>query len=201
MEEKEQDKSILKNAVAFYNPKFLPVELADRLFESFQELDWKSRTYKSMPLKRQTTVYGDETIKAKAPSIWGEDAEINPWTKELLELKALVEEATGEKYNIALGNRYRSRKEFIAFHSDNEEYGSTKSIASISLGCERTFTFRSKDESNREEVELKLAHGSLLWMGENCQELYRHGMKKESVDKEGKFGGNRINITFRKFLY
>lgn len=34
-----------------------------------------------------------------------------------------------------------------------------------------------------EKIPLVLQHGSFLFMGENCQEQYTHGMKKESLLK------------------
>jgi len=118
-----------------------------------------------------------------------------------------------KKLTFFLGNRYLRSKDKIAFHSDNEEFGDTQSIASISLGVSRTFTFIPKGankEDNENDVigrdgeerkSLKLSHGSLLFMGENCQENYLHGMKKESIEKDKLFNKTRINVTFRNWNY
>jgi alkylated DNA repair dioxygenase AlkB len=190
--------TILLEANVFYAEKFLDLDVADSLFTKFQKLDWKLRTYNEQRLNRQTAVYGDKEISMQAPRIWGDDAVINPWTDELFQLKEMVEAATGEKYNICLGNRYLSGKDFIGMHCDNEEYGSTKSIASISLGCSRSFQYRIKKGS--EKLDVKLKHGSLLLMADNCQERYLHGMKKESLGVDDPFDGQRINLTFRKFI-
>ena len=75
---------------------------------------------------------------------------------------------TGSEYNIVLGNRYLKPKDKIAQHSDNEEFGNTQSIASVSLGVPRIFHLKSKVYYDNECVETKsilLEHGSLLLWG------------------------------------
>lgn len=109
------------------------------------------------------------------------------------------------KYNIALCNRYTKRTDYIAFHSDKEEMGCTKSIASISLGVPRTFHYMSNNDNEKRSIVLN--SGSFIFMGENCQENYKHGMKKEDLEKLSdinvltKYNNARINITFRVWNY
>lgn len=43
------------------------------------------------------------------------------WTKELLELKEIIENKTGEKFNSCLLNLYHSGDEGMAWHSDGEK--------------------------------------------------------------------------------
>jgi alkylated DNA repair dioxygenase AlkB len=191
-QQNNQSNEILKDAKVTYKDRFLSEVRSNELLEKFKNLDWKIRKYKNMTLNRYTAAYGDEDITAQAPRIWGEDIVINPWIPELKELKDKIEKEVGEKYNICLCNYYQSGKQYIGMHSDNEEYGSTKSIASISLGAEREFIFESKNTSEKKIIKLK--SGSLLVMGENCQENYRHGMKRDYTNE-------RINITFRKFIF
>ena len=75
------------------------------------------------------------------------------------------------------------------------------------MGIPRTFTYMSKDLENKEKVSLVLQNGSLIFMGDRCQENYCHGMKKESLNKLcnndiiEKYGKTRINITFRVWNY
>mgnify|MGYP001500530371 CR=1 FL=1 len=203
--------SLLKNAYVNYIDKFLDDDKLDKYFKIFNEsFDWKYNDYNGSRLNRQTVVFADDSIikdKNNIPPIWGDDVKIYPWTNELLEIKTKTEEKVKEltgidwKYNIALGNRYTKGKDFISFHSDREELGSTKSIASISLGIPRTFHYVSNDMT--EKISLKLNNGSLLFMGENCQENYKHGMKKEKLvnlaDETilNKYNNTRINLTFR----
>lgn len=207
--------SILKDAFVFHDSDFINEDKADEYFTALNKLEgWKYNKFKGYELNRETIVFADQDIredKKKIPPIWGDNVEIYEWPPELLELKNMVEakvkELTGKewKYNIALGNRYKKSKDYINFHSDNEEFGSTQSIASISLGIPRTFTYIHKE--GLEKVSLVLKHGSLIFMGENCQEKYTHGMKKESLSKLAdeetleKYSNTRINITFRVWAY
>ena len=207
--------SILKNAFVTYIDDFIDPIKSDEYFKVFNEtFDWKYNDYNGYRLNRQTCVFADEAIindKKNIPPIWGSDVTIIPWSPELLEVKhkteAKVKELTGKdwKYNIALGNRYVKAKDYINFHSDNEEIGSTQSIASLSFGIPRTFHYVSNDMD--EKLSVVLNNGSLIYMGENCQENYRHGMRKESLSKLtdeetlAKFNTTRINITFRVWDY
>jgi hypothetical protein len=192
--------SLLQKGTAFYYKDFLSPDDSIFYFNSFQsELDWQTRTYNDLKLRRDTCVYADEGLTMQAPKIWGEGAVVHVWCDALSALKEQVEAFTGEQYNICLCNRYQGGKNYIGYHSDNEEYGTTKSIASVSLGTTRSFSFRNKTDLT-EQVHLLLDHGSLLVMGEGCQENYTHGMKKEKVIKENPYNGTRINVTFRKFI-
>ncbi len=203
----------------FYDPKFLPEDTSLALFKELDVLPgWRTNTYQGLKLNRQTIVFANDEIVASQttpdnvypiPPIWGKGVEILPWPVELLKLKLQIEQATGVNYTIALGNRYVKAKDAIAFHSDNEEFGNTQSIASISLGVPRTFTFKSKHivehDVPPEKKTLILENGSLLFMGENCQENYTHGMRKEKIvemkTEAAPFGKTRINVTFRVWNY
>ena len=60
---------------------------------------------------------------------------------EALRLK--VQESTGYKYNALLINYYRDGQDSNGWHADNEKtLGPNPSIASISLGAERTFELK-----------------------------------------------------------
>ena len=90
-------------------------------------------------------------------------------------------------------NYYANGKRGIGFHSDQEEYGSVSCIAPISLGEEREFIFREKENKDN-KTSMALEHGSLLVMLNNCQENYEH-----SIPYNKKYKNPRINLTFRLF--
>jgi hypothetical protein len=204
--------SIVKNAYVVYDEHFIDQITSDNYFNLFNnDFDWQYNLYNGNRLNRQTCVFADKELiadKKNIPSIWGTDVVVKEWTPELLDAKlkteARVKELTSVdwKYNIALGNKYTKGSDYIAFHSDLEELGSTQSIASLSFGVPRTFNYISKDDY-AEKYSLVLQNGSLIFMGENCQERYRHGMKKEKLlnltDEATieKYNKTRINITFR----
>ena len=74
-----------------------------------------------------------------------------------------------------------------------QAYGPTDEIASLSLGAERAFAFRSVSNAH-DEHRLTLHNGSLLYMGENCQERYQHSLLRCENGQ-----APRINLTFRKY--
>ena len=116
------------------------------------------------------------------------------WTKELLELKRLAEQATGARFNSCLLNLYHDGNEGLGWHSDDEEsIGKNTPIASLSFGAERRFSFKHKQ--TRQTVSLVLEHGSLLVMKDDTQKNWLH-----SLPKSNKITQARINLTFRTSL-
>lgn len=56
-----------------------------------------------------------------------------PWTRELSELKQIVEERAETKFNSCLLNLYHDGNEGVAWHSDDEKaLGNNATIASLS---------------------------------------------------------------------
>lgn len=114
-----------------------------------------------------------------------------PWTKELLQLKELVENKTDETYNSCLLNLYHNGEEGMAWHSDGEKgLKQNGAIASLSFGAERKFLFRHKD--SKQNVSLVLEKGSLLVMKGTTQKHWLHRLPPTK-----KVTTPRINLTFR----
>ena len=87
----------------------------------------------------------------------------------------------------------RCRVRIIGWHSDNEpELGYEPTIASLSLGAERRFKFRLREDHDVKE-EIILPSGSLVVMSGPCQQLWDH-----EIPKELKIKTPRINLTFRR---
>lgn len=117
-----------------------------------------------------------------------------PWTSELIILKKLVEEKTGEKFNSCLLNLYHNGNEGMGWHQDNEkELGKNPVIASLSLGIARKFSF--KHIESKHKIDTILEAGSLLLMKGTTQDNWLH-----SVPKSKKINKPRINLTFRHIL-
>lgn len=113
------------------------------------------------------------------------------FTKELLELKALVEKETNETYNSCLLNLYHDGSEGMAWHSDGEkDLKENGAIASLTLGAERKFGFKHKQ--TKETVYEILQHGSLLVMKDETQKHWLHRLPPTK-----KVTRPRINLTFR----
>jgi len=116
------------------------------------------------------------------------------WTPELLELKAIAEQRTGESYNSCLLNLYHTGEEGMAWHSDGEkDLKKEGAIASLSFGAERKFAFKHKRTS--ETVSLLLEHGSLLVMKGTTQTHWLHRLPPTK-----KIHSPRVNLTFRTII-
>ena len=114
------------------------------------------------------------------------------WTELLLRLKSAAQIRTGATYNSCLLNLYHDGSEGMGWHSDDEksiEVGS--SIASLSFGAEREFSFRNK--ATEEKVSVMLENGGLLNMKGETQRFWQHQLPKtKKVDEP------RVNLTFRR---
>ncbi len=192
---------MLPRAATDYYPDFIDKANADAYFEKFLNFDWKRRHAKEPdPIKttkyrnnRETVVFGDKETVELIPTIWGIDIIVQEWTPELTKIKDSITDITKKEYNVCLCNLYRDGRRTIGYHSDREEFGSVSSIASISLGQERDFVFRDKKDKDL-KYPIRLKHGSLLIMGDRCQEEYEHSVIADKTVSEP-----RINLTFRLF--
>jgi alkylated DNA repair dioxygenase AlkB len=110
---------------------------------------------------------------------------------ELMSLKTLIEEYTGDTYNSCLLNLYHSGEEGMAWHSDGEkDLKDLGAIASLSFGVERKFAFKHK--KSKEVISLPLKAGSLLVMRGGTQQNWWHRLPPTKLIKDA-----RINLTFR----
>lgn len=117
-----------------------------------------------------------------------------PWTRELLELKTVTEKLAAEQFNSCLLNLYHNGNEGMAWHSDDEKTLSDHaSIASLSFGAERKFSFKHKKSG--QTISLILESGSLLIMKTGTQPHWLH-----SLPKSAKIDKPRINLTFRTMI-
>ena len=82
----------------------------------------------------------------------------------------------------------------MGWHADDEkEIVPNSSIASISIGAERKFSFKHKHSKQR--IDIVLENGSLLNMRGPVQKFWLH-----SLPKTTKVLDQRINLTFRKMI-
>jgi alkylated DNA repair dioxygenase AlkB len=185
-----------KDGMVNYYGKVMSMELARHYYESLLDtIAWKNDEAiifgKHILTKRKVAWYADETFSYTYSNV---TKEALIWTKELLELKAICEEKTNEKYNSCLLNLYHSGDEGMAWHSDGEkDLKKNGAIASLSFGAERKFSFKHKQ--TKENVSLILETGSLLVMKDATQTNWLHRLPPtKSVSKP------RINLTFRTIV-
>lgn len=182
-----------KDGIVNYYGKLLTNQEANRYFDCLiNTIEWKNDQAiiygKLIITKRKVAWYGDTDFEYTYSNT---TKRALPWTTELLKLKALVEEKTGEKFNSCLLNLYHNGNEGMAWHSDAEkDLKKNGAIGSLSLGAERKFAFKHKE--TKETISLILEHGSLLVMKDTTQSHWLHRLPPtKRIDKP------RINLTFR----
>lgn len=168
----------------------LPWSNAEVFARLLDETPWRAES---------VVVYGKRHLQPRLTAWYGDASytysglrlEPLPWTALLLEIRAAVEAACGQRFNSVLLNRYRNERDSMGMHSDDEpELGEAPVIASLSYGATRTFLLRHKRDNRT--VRLPLEDGNLLVMGGQLQKNWLHGINKSTRAFE-----ERINLTFR----
>jgi alkylated DNA repair dioxygenase AlkB len=179
-----------------YYGKVLSLDSANSYYKNLLEtIEWKNDEAvifgKRIVTKRKVAWYGDQPFEY---SYSNTTKHALAWTKELLALKALCDEKTGETYNSCLLNLYHNGEEGMAWHSDGEtDMKKDGAIASLSFGAERKFAFKHK--KSKETVSLILENGSLLVMKDETQTHWLHRLPPTKLVSKP-----RINLTFRTIV-
>lgn len=185
-----------KEGTVNYYGKLISLKEANYYLEALlNRIEWKNDEAvifgKRIVTKRKVAWYGDKSFEYT----YSNTTKLAlPWTKELLELKAIVEERVGEKFNSCLLNLYHNGDEGMAWHSDAEkDLKRNGAIGSLSFGAERKFAFKHKE--TKETVSLCLEHGSLLVMKDATQTYWLHRLPPSKLITKP-----RVNLTFRTIV-
>ena len=181
--------------VHYYGTLMTQSEAHDYLNKLLETVVWKNDEAiifgKLIITKRKVAWYGDSSFKYTYSNT---TKEALPWTNELLQLKALAEETTGETYNSCLLNLYHDGSEGMAWHSDGEkDLKKNGAIASMSFGAERKFAFKNKH--TKETITTILQNGSLLVMKDETQTHWLHRLPPTKLVTKP-----RVNLTFRTIV-
>ncbi len=177
----------------YYFGPIIPEHQSNIFFERLMTLiAWRNDEAmmfgKKIITKRKVAWYGDLPFKytySKTTKL------ALPWTEDLIILKEVAEQVSGETYNSCLLNLYHDGTEGMAWHSDGEkELKKNGAIASLSFGAERKFAFKHK--LSKEVVTVHLHHGSLLVMKGETQTHWLHRLPPSK-----RITSPRINLTFR----
>ena len=187
----------LPEAEVVFDPEFFPRDQADRLCEQLVATTaWRQDAMKMFgalkPLSRLTAWYGDPGARYVYSGIVNEPL---PWTVALAEIKQAVDAASGVAFNGVLLNRYRTGRDSMGWHADDEpEFGPDPVIASVSFGGTRSFQLKHKRRKDL-KASVALTHGSLLIMRGRTQANWLH-----QVPKTAKAVDERLNLTFRRVV-
>lgn len=142
----------------------------------------------------------DERLRARKTASFGISYDYSGMTYPQVEMPAFLdavcmqierEPALGFRPNNCLLNYYPDGKSSMGFHSDStEELAEGTGVTVVSLGSEREMVFRHKEDRSH-KVPCRLAPGSLLYMSNELQASWLHGIPKAA------HAGPRISLTFR----
>lgn len=177
--------------------KLLEPTAADVLLASLlASIDWQTEQLKlygrQITVPRLMAWHGEPNVHYRYSGV---DHVTRPWTRELQEVREVIESRAGHTFNSVLLNLYRDGNDSMSWHSDDEpEMGEQPVIASLSLGAERDFQLRHRQHPER-KLTINLPHGSLLLMRGNLQRDWQHQLPKRKRVTEP-----RVNLTFRHIL-
>jgi alkylated DNA repair dioxygenase AlkB len=135
------------DGVAHYYSKILTFDQANRYFHSLlQNITCKNDELvvfgNHIVTKRKTAWYGDSNYQYIYSNTLKQAL---PRTRELVKLKHIVENLSNTKFNSCLLNLYHDGNEGMGWHSDDEKsIEDNSSLASVSFGAERKFSFKHK---------------------------------------------------------
>jgi alkylated DNA repair dioxygenase AlkB len=185
-----------QNGIVNYFGHIMSKDQADDFYQKLLgNIEWKNDQSmmfgKLIETKRKVGWYGQYPFEYTYSKI---TKKALSWTIELEKLKAICEKQTGQTYNSCLLNLYHNGSEGMGWHSDGEkDLKKDGSIASMSFGAVRKFTFKHRETA--EKVEVVLEHGSLLEMAGTCQTHWLHRLPPTK-----KVTQPRINLTFRTIV-
>lgn len=169
-------------------------ELFQELFELVKPLDYKFKTFSGEVVETdfKKIIFLEKELKNQNAfpfEFWGNSMEK---TESLYALTKKIESYVGQYFEVCVLVFYPNGNSGVDFHCDFSAFGDTTTIPSISLGEEREFQLRNKE--SWEIYSKVLRHGSMIIMGENCQNNYDH-----SLPVNPSYINPRINLTFRRY--
>ncbi len=187
------------NCSVEYHKSFLSKNVSSRLYNYLIRLDRLTtpNRIETMRDENYTQENGKLMFLTKelyeenkfSESVWGPTM---IWPKELQGIKDKIEEFTGHRFDVCVCIYYENGNSGVGYHSDFVAFGDTSLIPSLSLGEERAFQL--KEIETQKEHTIVLENGSLIIMGEHCQQHYEHSLPLNPEYKRPRF-----NLTFRKY--
>ncbi len=187
----------LPGAQVTWMPGWLPPAQADALLAALKtQLNWEVHRIRmfgrEVDSPRLSCWIGDPQARYRYS---GTLFDPHPWPGVLLPVRDQLRQATATTFNSVLANCYRDGHDAMGWHSDDEkELGPQPLIASLSLGGERRFALRHRQDPALRRTWV-LGHGDLLLMGGDTQRNYRHALPRTARPV-----AERINLTFRRIL-
>src|SRR5690606_14188914 len=180
-----------------FDPQWLQPALADELLAELSDrVTWEVHRIRlfgrEVDSPRLSCWIGDEGASYRYSGVRFPP---RPWPTVLFPVRERLQRELATPFNSVLANRYRSGRDAMGWHSDDEpELGATPLIASLSLGATRRFALKHRHDAGV-RLALELPAGSLLLMQGATQRCWKHALPRTARPV-----GERINLTFRQVL-
>lgn len=186
------------NCAAEYFADFLSERESSAIFDYLsRNYDLSDRTVvtadgRVYPLDTGKHVFADPELTGyeHLPEALGRRSE---WPPLLRMVKDRLESMLARQFGVCLCVYYKNGDAGAGFHVDMPEFGPVSFLTVISLGADREFAFRTI-EGDPHEFRLVLKSGSLLTMGEHCQQRYQHGIPVDPGCR-----APRISLSYRQY--
>lgn len=170
-----------------YEPDFLSPAQAAAVFRTLlDEVVWQRETLRlygrPVEVPRLLAWCGDQGINYRYS---GRDHPCAGWFPALSGLRDRIRAELGLPTNLVLLNRYRTGRDYMGWHRDDET-GLGATVAALSLGARRRLLVRPP--GSRRSRPLDLEPGSLLLMD---------GALRHSLPRTARPVGERLSLTFR----
>jgi nicotinamidase-related amidase/glutathione S-transferase len=201
----------------------LPDSLLNGIFDKLrEEVQWKRMSHQGGQVPRLVAVQGEVGPDGNIPVYRhpsDESPPLLPFSQTVKAIKTEIEKHLGHPLNHVLIQYYRDGNDHISEHSDKTlDIVKGSYIANVSLGAERTMTFRTKrrdrdpsqdgvsspEGPKRTIQRAKLPHNSLCRLSLQSNMKWLHAirqdkrLKKEKSPAELAYEGGRISLTFRR---
>ncbi|MFL2621220.1 MAG: alpha-ketoglutarate-dependent dioxygenase AlkB family protein [Flavobacteriaceae bacterium] len=184
----------IKDGELYYDRFFFSNIEANKYFNLLKkEIQWQQDDIKIFgkiyPQPRLTALYANNNKSYSYSNIKMQPITFTP---TLFDIKSKIEKRLNSQFTSCLLNLYRNGQDSNGWHADNEkELGLNPVIASLSLGAERVFHMKHRNDK-KEKLKINLTNGSLLVMRGKTQHHWLHQIPKTRKKVE-----ERINLTFR----
>jgi len=184
----------IKDGELYYDRFFFSNIEANKYFNLLKkEIQWRQDNIKIFgkiyPQPRLTALYANNNKSYSYSNIKMQPITFTP---TLFDIKSKIEKRLNSQFTSCLLNLYRNGQDSNGWHADNEkELGLNPVIASLSLGAERVFHMKHRNDK-KEKLKINLTNGSLLVMRGKTQHHWLHQIPKTRKKVE-----ERINLTFR----
>ena len=162
----------IKNSITFNQDKVLIGE------ENIERIELRKTCWLSDNEKLNFSYSGKTMKPKKIPEL-------------IKKIKNLIYKDFGINFDGILVNYYEDGQVGMGYHSDPVNTEWENQFIILSLGADRKFIFREKENKNN-KIEYLFENGDLIYMYGDCQTKYEHSILKNKSNLE------RIRLVFKK---